>query len=159
MITEFQKKSLIDAYNAAKEAKHIFPEIAACEAMEESTWGSSKLFYLYCNAFGMKQKKVPIFKTINLPTWEVVKGKKIVINADFVWFPSLAEAFSDRMRTLLNNPTIYGTAIGATTPQEYIQNVCGYRDKNGEYHSRWATDPNRASIVLAIYSAHKDLLK
>lgn len=159
MITETQQQALLQMYSAAKAAEHIWPAIAACEAMEESGWGTTKCFLEARNPFGEKQTHPQYYPTLNLPTWEVIRGQKQSTMGAFIWFPNYIEAFKFRMDTLKRLPEYYADAIAAATQEDFITQVCGFWDKANppQYHGRWSTDPNKAKTVLQIYNAHKDL--
>lgn len=142
---------------AAETAGHIFPSMAACEAALESGYGNSQLARADCNLFGMKQHAHPIYGTHTLPTREFVglahdtkDGKQdgwIVINADWVKYPSFVECFADRMATLRNlapHYPHYAAALAAADYETYIVEVS----------KSWSTDPNRAATALAIHKAY-----
>lgn len=152
MISEQQKNALLDCFAAAKSAGHIWPAFAACEAMEESAWGTTKLYVQAHNVFGEKQRQPPIeYSTIILPTWEVIRGERKDIVAAFVAYPSLSISFVDRMATLRRlapEYPNYAAALAAQTGEEYVERVS----------ATWSTDPQRAANVLEIYRAHGSLL-
>lgn len=150
MATLEQLQFLERAAAAARHANHVWPEFAACEAALETSWGTSQLFLRGNNVFGEKQHATPVYLTMMLPTWEVVNGQKITIQAAFIWFPSAIEAFMSRMETLqrlAGTYPEYAAALAATTGEEFVTEVS----------KRWSTDPERAVKVLEIYSAHKDV--
>ncbi len=152
MISEAQRNCLEDCYVGAKKSGHIWPEMAACEAMEESAWGTTKLYVQGHNVFGEKQRvQDPLeYSTLILPTWEVVRGLRQNILAAFVQYPSFQACFADRMATLRRlapEYPDYAAALAATSAEEFV--TCVSRT--------WSTDPNRAKNVIEIYNAHKDL--
>jgi flagellum-specific peptidoglycan hydrolase FlgJ len=152
MISALQQQALLDCFEAARTAGHIWPAFAACEAMEESAWGTTELFQRANNVFGEKQRTPPIiYSTILLPTWEVIRGEKKNIVAAFVQYPDFAKCFADRMATLRRlapEYPNYAAALAATTGEEYVRSVS----------ASWSTDPQRAANVLEIYNAHGSLL-
>ncbi len=151
MASQEQLAFLKSMYQNAKNAWHIFPEAAACEAVVETGWGKSKLYTLANNVFGRKQSLEPIFETVSLPTEEVLHGERVTLNAEFVKYPSVADSFADRMATLNRLKNIYAeyyAALNATTPEDFIIYVS----------KRWSTDPNRAQTCISILHAHRDVL-
>jgi flagellum-specific peptidoglycan hydrolase FlgJ len=145
-LTEEQKNFLRTAAEAAAKAGHIFPEMAACEAALESSYGKSVLAVLDKNLFGMKQHKHPIYGTHILPTKEFQNGEWITINASWVSYPDWASCFKDRMSTLQRLATAfphYAAALAAKDSEVYVREVS----------QTWSTDPKRAEKVLAIYDA------
>ncbi len=148
-----QKQFLLKSALAAKQADHVFPEMAACEAALESAFGKSGLATLDNNLFGMKQHKHPIYGTHNLPTKEFVGVEKdtdevkdgwIVVQAAWVHYPGWPDCFADRMSTLQRLSSAYphyAAALKAKDRVEYITEVS----------KTWSTDPKRADKVQAIY--------
>jgi len=76
------------------------PNMAACEAAEESNYGQSALARMTNNLFGMKQHQHPVYGTISLPTREFLGGSWKVVSANFVEYPDIKTCFQDRMATL-----------------------------------------------------------
>ncbi len=138
-------------YGQAKLSEHIFPAMAACEAMVETGWMSSELARDYCNLFGQKQSVgQPIFLSVNMPTREVVDGQWIDVRAKFVWFPNVAACFTARMHTLLRLADAYphyAAALHASNAEDYVIAVS----------KTWSTDPMRAAKCISIYRAHADI--
>lgn len=172
---------------AAKSAGHIFPEYAACEAALEtaktipgappnSNFGQDAAFLQGFNCFGNKQRAKPVYQTLSLPTFEIINGQRRDMMANWIKFPSIATAFSFRMQTLQQYRPIYAEALNSNTGEQFIRNVSAqwaqvdppanpaafvYQFVDGVFKfvkPRWSTGPARASTVLEIYEAHKDLL-
>jgi len=137
------------AFEAAKKADHIFPEMAACEAALESGYGRSVLAAQDNNLFGMKahaHPDHPEWGTVTLPTNEFYGGKWIAVEANWIVYPEWADCFADRMATLKRLEPFYphyARALAAGQPELYVMEVS----------STWSTDPKRAQKVLAIYDA------
>jgi len=141
-----QEQFLRKAFQAAVDAHHIYPEIAACEAALESGYGHSQLAAQDNNLFGLKQRKHPSFGTVSLPTREFVNGEWEETEANFVRYTDWQECFADRMATLTRLAKIYPhykAALNAANGEEYVRQVS----------MTWSTDPERAKKVLAIYDA------
>ncbi len=131
---------------AAVNAHHVFPEMAACEAAEESTFGHSLLASQDNNLFGMKQHTHPIYGTVSLPTREFLNGEWETVEANWIRYADWQECFEDRMATLLRLAKIYphyAAALDAKNGEDYVRQVS----------QTWSTDPKRADKVLAIYNA------
>lgn len=148
-MTPQQHDFLEKAFQAAKAANHIFPEMAACEAALESGYGRSQLATQDKNLFGMKahtHPDHPDWGEVSLPTHEFIKGVWIAVNANWMRYDELADCFEDRMATLRRLATIYPhyqNALTAGASTTYIYEVS----------KTWSTDPERAEKVLAIYEA------
>jgi len=132
---------------AAKQAGHIFPEMAAAEAALESNFGRSTLAVSGNNLFGMKQHTHPVYGTLSLPTHEYLNGQYVAVNADWVKYPTLEECFADRMATLRRLQDVYpeyAAALAAPDAYGYVYEVS----------RRWSTDPKRADKVSSIYQTY-----
>jgi flagellum-specific peptidoglycan hydrolase FlgJ len=143
-MTSQQHAFLGQAFRAAIQAGHIFPEMAACEAALESGYGRSQLAVQDRNLFGMKQHQHPIYGTHSLPTREFLGDAWIAVTADWVSYPDLSSCFADRMATLQRLSSIYrhyAAALKAASATTYIYEVS----------RTWSTDPERAEKVLNIY--------
>lgn len=152
MATQEQLEWLVAAAESAKAAGHVFPEMAACEAAVESSWGTSKLAREDHNLFGCKQHQHPVYGTVHIPTREFLDQRWITIDAAWVKYPDDAASFADRMntlRTLMGSWPNYVLALGAETPEEYVTEVS----------KTWSTDPQRAAKCIEIYQAHKEQLE
>jgi flagellum-specific peptidoglycan hydrolase FlgJ len=151
MLSEIQVKFLQDCVKSAKEANHIFPEMAACEAALESAWNTSKLAIEAFNLFGKKKPVDYPGETVSIPTREYFHGVWKTVPAEWVKYSTLQDCFADRMTTLKRLAPLYlhyDKALNSKTPEEYITEVS----------LTWSTDPQRAVKVQQIYNAHKDLL-
>jgi flagellum-specific peptidoglycan hydrolase FlgJ len=142
MISASQQSFLDRACQAARDAGHIFPEMAACEAALESSWGVSGLAVQANNLFGRKVWK-PGPDVISIPTREFLHGEWTTVQAFWKTFPDYSACLKDRAEILASDSR-YHAALSAATPEEYIRAVSKV----------WATDPDRAEKVLAIYRAH-----
>jgi flagellum-specific peptidoglycan hydrolase FlgJ len=146
-----QDAFLKTASELAREAGHIWPEYAACEAALESGWGRSGLAVKANNLFGEKQSHPPIAETgtLELPTREYLHGEWVTVTAQWVVFPDWAASFRtrmDRLRRLAKAYPAYGRALAAASGEEFVREVS----------ISWSTDPHRADKVLAVYQQHKD---
>lgn len=138
---------LTQTVQAAKDAEHIFPEMAGAEAALESNYGASQLAREANNLFGMKQHTHPLHGTLVLPTKEFLNSQWVVTSANWVKYDTLAECFEDRMETLERLKSTYphyAMALAATDPVTYIFEVS----------RTWSTDPLRSAKCLSIYNAY-----
>lgn len=150
MASPQQLAALKKTYDQAKVSGHLFPDFAACEVMVESRWGTTELFLRANNGFGEKQHQVPVFETVSLPTWEVIHGQTVHIQADFIKFPTLSDCFDSRMATLRRLAPEYPNyqkALEATTGEDFVHWVS----------KTWSTDPNRADTVISIRHSHPEV--
>jgi flagellum-specific peptidoglycan hydrolase FlgJ len=147
-LTDAEKQWLTDTAAAATTAQHIYPEMAACEAGEESNFGKSGLATRDNNLFGMKQHTHPVYGTEVLPTREWQNSEWEVVQASWVKYPDLATCFQDRMNTLrrlsVRYPN-YAAALAAPDAVTYVTDVS----------KTWSTDPNRGQKVIDIYNEWK----
>jgi flagellum-specific peptidoglycan hydrolase FlgJ len=145
-MTPQQHDFLQRAFEAAKAAQHVEPEMAACEAALESGYGRSQLAAQDRNLFGMKQHQHPEYGTVSLPTREFLGGKWVALNSNWIVYPDWQSCFKDRMDTLTRLAPIYPhykNALTAGSATTYVTEVS----------KTWSTDPERAEKVLSIYDA------
>jgi flagellum-specific peptidoglycan hydrolase FlgJ len=146
-MTQAEIDFLKNAEHEANLADHVFPSMAACEAALESRYGTSGLAADGNNLFGMKQHRHAEYGTLALPTREFQNGEWVVIDADFIKYPEMADCFRDRMATLLRLAPVYSNyhyALIAATPESYVQSVS----------KTWSTDPGRAAVCIQIYDEY-----
>lgn len=135
---------LTKAKCAASDAGHPWPEYAACEAALESNWGKSGLAIRGNNLFGQKHGfTTSEWPSLDMPTWEVIKGVRIATTAKFAKFPDWATCFKER-HELLQRKSAYAPALKAETGVDFVRLVSKV----------WATDPDRADKVLRIHGSH-----
>jgi flagellum-specific peptidoglycan hydrolase FlgJ len=146
MITPAQTEFLIDCHAAAVPAKHIWPEYAACEAVLESSWGTSELAVKARNIFGRKMWS-PGPDALALPTKEFFHGAWVTVNAYWKMFATMEASFEDRMEILTTDHR-YAAVLTAKDGPSYLEQVSKV----------WSTDPNRASDVLEVWTAHHGVL-
>ncbi len=159
-MSDFRLLFLQKALAAAKDAQHIFPEYAACEAALESRFGESQLARVDNNLFGMKQHKnshpivpkegatrvgqPPVYPGHVLPTKEYENGKWVTVRQEFIRYPGWHECFQDRMATLIRLAPVfpaYHAALNAKDGETFVTEVS----------KTWSTDPERAKKVLEIF--------
>src|SRR5262249_50552715 len=100
-MTDDQKLFLDRAAQAATQANHPFPRMAAAEAALESGYGKSGLASADNNLFGMKAHMHNDYGTVSLPTKEYEHGSWITITANWEKYPDWASCFFDRLSTLV----------------------------------------------------------
>ena len=146
-----QNDFLLKASAAARQAGHVWPEFAACEAALESGWGGSRLAAEANNLFGQKQSHPPVAgsKTLGLPTREFLHGTWMTVAASWVEFSDWQRCFTARMellRRLSGAFPHYAAALAAKSGEEFVVEVS----------RSWSTDPERAGKVLAIHDTHRE---
>ena len=137
-LTPQQEDFIRRAWQAAVNAHHVWPEMAACEAALESGYGHSQLATQDNNLFGMKQHQHPIFGTHSLPTREFLSGEWKQVEANWISYPDWPSCFADRMATIERLASVYShykAALAAATGEEYVRQVS----------LTWSTDPERAN--------------
>ncbi len=142
-----QQDWIITTADAAQQAGHIFPEMAACEAALESAFGQSQLAREGKNLFGTKLHGHPVIGSLRLPTKEFTNDEWVVVSADWMDYASFAECFSDRMATLSRLAPYYPNYQLALTAGNAIDYVTAVS-------KTWATDPERAAKCIAIYNQY-----
>src|ERR1700710_2940496 len=77
----------------------------------ESAWNASFLARKAFNLFGIKANTAWHGQTINMPTYEYLNGKRILIQVDFRKYSNLEAGLQDHADFLINNPR-YGAKDG-----------------------------------------------
>ena len=131
------KQGAIDAYKQYK----VRASLTGAQAALESNFGTSAPGN---NLFGIKWTEGCGYDKQLLPTWEVINGKEIRVNAYFRKYDSLADSIIDHAKLLTLSR--YKPVIAAQDYKEACRQVqaCGY-----------ATDPNYASQLIGIIEQYK----
>ncbi len=123
------------------------PGITVAQAALESRWGDSRLSREAHNYFGIKAHGNGPF--IELPTTEVRDGKAVRCTARFARYDSMQTCFADRDHLTATLACYAQARACAADPEAFIRVLA----------ARWATDPQYADKVLAVYRAnHLDRL-
>lgn len=110
--------------------------------------GGSKLSREANNFFGIKSSKKWGGKTYNIDTGEVIKGKKVIVNADFRAYDSVKDSIEDYVKLLKENPR-FSNVLKATTVKDQAIEL-----KKAGY----ATATGYADTVTQVYDSVKDLV-
>lgn len=131
-----------EAAKAASEISGLPAGITVAQAALESAWGQSRLSREAFNYFGIKAHGK--HAAIEMTTTEVWNSVEEKIVAKFARYESMADCFADRDRLILSSAVYCSARAGAADPERFV----------GELGKHWATDPNYAEKVLAIYRAN-----
>jgi flagellar protein FlgJ len=114
----------------------------------EGNWkvGGSKLTREAKNLFGIKASSGWKGKTYNIDTGEVIKGKKVIVNADFRAYNSYEDSIRDYVKFLQENPR-YSNVLKAKTVSEQAAEL-----KKAGY----ATSNEYSQIVNSVYNSVKN---
>lgn len=107
------------------------------QAALESGWGSRVRGN---NLFGIKADKSWTGPTVDVPTHEVVDGKRIAITDKFRAYNSWADCLQDRAQFFFRNPR-YAKCFRETTGAGWARAVAA---------AGYATDPGYADSLIAI---------
>ena len=110
--------------------------------------GGSKLSRESNNFFGIKSSKKWDGKTYNIDTGEVIKGKKVIVNADFRAYNSVKDSIEDYVKLIKENPRFSNVLKAKTVKDQAIElKKAGY-----------ATATGYADTVTQVYNSVKDLV-
>jgi flagellar protein FlgJ len=114
---------------------------------ENGEWkvGGSKLSREANNFFGIKSSTKWSGKTYNIDTGEVIKGKKVIVNADFRAYNSVKDSIEDYVKLLKENPR-FSNVLKVKTVSEQAKEL-----KKAGY----ATAPSYADTVTQVYNSVK----
>lgn len=128
---------ILPGAQACQRANGIPASFTIAQAALESGWGSRAPGN---NLFGVKADKAWKGPTVDVPTHEVIKGKRIAITDKFRAYPNWAACVLDRAAFFKANPRY----------------AACFREKTGEGWARavaaagYATDPNYAASLIAV---------
>jgi len=140
------------ATHAARDGAPIHPQATAAHAAVESAYGTSGLATRAFNVWGVKATGIhtPWWDgaSITMPTWEVVDGKNVTVQAAFRAYASWQNAIRD-----------YGDIISRVYP-----NAVAGKDRDLTFLAglfltgprKWATDPaafDKSARVIAQYAS------
>jgi flagellar rod assembly protein/muramidase FlgJ len=112
------------------------------QAALESAWGERVRGN---NLFGIKADRAWKGKTVDVPTHEVIKGKRVHLVDKFRAYDSWAECIMDRARFLKANPR-YVPCFRETTGEGWARAVVA---------AGYATDPAYADKLIAVMRGRK----
>jgi flagellum-specific peptidoglycan hydrolase FlgJ len=96
---DFLRELLTAAESAQRAGSPIHPQAATAHAANESAFGASGLAQRGKNLFGIKAVgvKTPYWDgdTISMPTWEVIDGKNVTVDASFRAYNTWQESLGD----------------------------------------------------------------
>lgn len=131
----------------------ILPSVTAAQMILESGYGKTTLAKAANNFFGMKatlsgntwESPWNGKDVVNAPTWEVLNGETVHVNANFRKYPDAETSIKDHSAYLLGakdgDNLRYAGLLKAMTAEQAINII-----KNGGY----ATDPNYVSKILSL---------
>lgn len=128
---------LLPAAQACQRATGIPTSFTLAQAALESGWGARAPGN---NLFGVKADRSWKGKTVDVPTHEVVKGKRIFITDKFRAYTDWAECMADRARFFKVNPR-YAACFKETTGEGWARAAA----KAG-----YATDPHYAETLIKV---------
>jgi flagellum-specific peptidoglycan hydrolase FlgJ len=135
---------IIAAAKAAQAKWKVPASVSLAQFGIESAWGA-KMPHASNNPFGIKARAGEPFVTC--PTHEVVHGQRILVQAAFRKFDTLAAAF-DRHGELLATAPVYATAMS------WLPDLSGFVSNMAAHY---ATAPDYAAAIMGVIKgAHLD---
>jgi len=148
---DFLREILTAAESAQRAGSPIHPQGAAAHAANESAFGASGLAQRGKNLFGIKATGAKGAywdgRTISMPTWEVIDGKNVTVDAAFRAYNTWAESLGDYGDLIKR---LYPNAVeGADRDVTFLAGLflTGPR--------KWATDPaafDKCCRIVAQYA-------
>ena len=164
----------------ASEREHEIPApVTIAQAILESAtpklgWGSSPLFRLANNPFGIKfthraiglsgHSNDPMAKSpdgpmedyghFDAPTWEMVDGRKMEILAQFQRFPTLVEAFRAHARLLLS-PRYRPAYEVRHDWKQFAERLGPKISERDPLHCGYSTNPSYSALLTNLVRAYR----
>lgn len=133
---------LVPAAQACQRATGIPASFTLAQAALESGWGARAPGN---NLFGIKADRAWKGPTVDVPTHEVIGGKRIAITDKFRAYASLADSIADRADFFRKNKR-YAACFKETTGEGWARAVAA---------AGYATDPNYAATLIAVMRGRK----
>ncbi|MDK6077946.1 glycoside hydrolase family 73 protein [Massilia varians] len=133
---------LLTAARECQVATGIPASFTIAQAALESSWGERVRGN---NLFGIKADRAWKGKTVDIPTHEVINGKRVHLVDKFRAYDSWAECIMDRARFLKANPR-YAACFRETTGEGWARAVAA---------AGYATDPAYADKLIAVMRGRK----
>jgi flagellar rod assembly protein/muramidase FlgJ len=137
-------KSLVPGAQAAHKKHSVPASVTLAQAILESAWGKSRLTKDAFNLFGVKADKSWHGNIIMKSTAEYVDGKKIMIQAPFRRYDSLAESIEDHALFLVKNKR-YAKAFKCNDGCSFAKAIAD---------AKYATDPRYSELLISIIKQH-----
>ena len=122
-------REVIPAAIAAMKVSGVPASVTTAQAILESGWGGSTLAQDANNYFGVKAEHIDRPETYEeFPTAEYENGRRVMIDAEFEKYPTVADCFEDHAE-LLSRAARYGPAMAVTSnAAEFARQLqaCGY---------------------------------
>ena len=137
---------------AACAGSKIFPVMALAESALESSWGESWLTKEANNFFGTKSTlswEQQGGKYVLKPTWEVVGGANVIIQARFRKYDSPADSYKNYVHFVTQPGYVEHGVLEATTPEDQIRCIAA---------AGYATDPHYADTIISIMHGLNELI-
>ncbi|XYJ11822.1 glycoside hydrolase family 73 protein [Telluria sp. B2] len=128
---------LVPAAQACQRSTGIPASFTLAQAALESGWGARAPGN---NLFGVKADKSWKGPTINVPTHEVIGGRRVAMTCKFRAYPSMADSIVDRANFFRQNKR-YAGCFTETTGEGWARAVAA---------AGYATDPNYAASLIAV---------
>lgn len=136
-------KSVAPLAQASMKKYGVPASVAIAQSIQESSWGKSSLSLEGNAYFGIKCSSQSQYSNgcVTKQTWEVVNGKKIVIDAKFRRYPKPENSFLDH-GLFLKSKDRYAAAFKYTKqPKQFIREV---------HKAGYATDPNYTNAITKL---------
>ena len=151
---DFLGKAVEHARAASGAGAPIHPPAAAAHAANETGYGRSGLTQQANNLFGIKAtgQHTPFWagEYVEMPTWEVIDGQNVTVQARFRKYASWADSFGDYGDVIRR---VYPTAATARSGAGFLSGLflAGPR--------KWATDPAAFDKCARILGTYEDTLE
>jgi flagellum-specific peptidoglycan hydrolase FlgJ len=156
--------SLVSPAQSAQKVFGIPASVTIAQAIIESSWGESSLASLAKNYFGIKAHG--LYKSIVMPTHEVVDGQSVQITTLFAKYDDIVDSFADhgellstRQRyapvlTLKNDPLAFARALG---PERRVKNLLWSETERRikiEPRCGYSTNPEYGALIAKVISSY-----
>jgi flagellum-specific peptidoglycan hydrolase FlgJ len=121
-------KAVVPAAQFSARQFRVPASVTLAQWMLESAWGTSGLTVKANNCFGIKRGQQSLDQPyLEFPTAEYIGGRRVIVEAEFVHYVSVADSFKMHARLLAESKR-YAPAMAALSPNAFaiLLQVCGY---------------------------------
>ena len=131
------------AAQASDRATGVPASVTVAQAILESNWGQSQLSTRANNLFGIKASRG--MPSITMPTWEVLNGKNVTVQAPFRAYNSLQESIDDHAQFFHRNSRYARALAVKADPRAFARAI---------HAAGYATDPAYADKLITLMDRH-----
>lgn len=131
----------------SQRATGVPASVTIAQAILESEWGKSLLSKQAKNYFGIKSHGIAgSAGTVTMPTWEVIGGRNVTVNAVFRAYRTVADSLTDHGKFFLENPRYAKALKFKNDAKEFARQI---------HAAGYATDPSYSDKLIRLMDKYQ----